>query len=190
MSFPPPQAASADLALASAILARDRKATARFVGDHSDAVHRFVWLRLCPRTSQVDDIVQEVFLAAWRSLKNYSGEASLRTWLLSIARHKVEDYYRKTLRESWTEADENTAIDPGDIQADMQSRENARRAAEILDTLPYEYAVVIRWRYWDGRAAREMAESMGRTEKAVERLLARARQRFKEEWLRKEVAGS
>ena len=59
---------SPDLELASAILARDRKATARLVEMDTDSVHRYVWKRLTPRVEMVDDIVQEVFLAAWRGL--------------------------------------------------------------------------------------------------------------------------
>ena len=86
-----------DLQLAAAIVKRDRKATARLIELHADAVHRYVWRRLAPKVDLVDDLVQEVFVAAWRGLEKYSGEASLQTWLVSIARNKVEDHYRNTL---------------------------------------------------------------------------------------------
>ena len=177
---------SGDLSLATAILARDRKATARLVELHSDAVHGYVWKRLTPRIEMVDDIVQEVFLAAWSGLAGYSGAAPLRSWLLSIARYKVEDHYRRTLRGflQALDADDEGAIPAPavDLVSEMDAGRDARRAAEILNLLPYEYAVALRWRYWEDRSAREMAEGMGRTEKAVERLLARARTRFKALW--------
>jgi DNA-directed RNA polymerase specialized sigma24 family protein len=48
--------------------------------------------------------------------------------------------------------------------------------------LPESYSLVLLWRYWEGRSAREMASATGKTEKAVERLLARARTRFRELW--------
>ena len=177
---------SDDLSLATAILARDRKATARLVELHSDAVHRYVWKRLTPKLEMVDDIVQEVFLAAWSGLAGYTGAAPLRSWLLSIARYKVEDHYRRTLRGflQALDADDEGAIPAPavDLVSEMDAGRDARRAAEILNLLPYEYAVALRWRYWEDRSAREMAEGMGRTEKAVERLLARARSRFKTLW--------
>lgn len=177
---------SDDLSLATAILARDRKATARLVELHSDAVHRYVWKRLAPKIEMVDDIVQEVFLAAWGGLASYTGAAPLRSWLMSIARYKVEDHYRRTLGGPLQvlEADEGVVIPAPavDLVSEMDAKRLAKRAVEILDLLPYEYAIALRWRYWEDRSAREMAKASGRTEKAVERLLARARSKFKALW--------
>ena len=177
---------SDDLSLATAILARDRKATARLVELHSDAVHRYVWKRLTPKIEMVDDIVQDVFLAAWSGLAGYTGAAPLRNWLLSIARYKVEDHYRRTLGgllPALDADDEGVIPAPAvDLVSEMDAGRDAKRAEEILNLLPYEYAVALRWRYWEDRSAREMGEGTGRTEKAVERLLARARSRFKALW--------
>lgn len=181
------RAYESDIQLVAAILQRDRKATARLVELHADAVHRYVWRRLNPKVDLVNDLVQEVFMAAWRGLKTYSGESSLQTWLVSIARHKVEDHYRRTLSapiENLVTDDGMPAMaDPGDLDRAMDLNRQAEQAATILSQLPYEYAVALRWRYWEGRSAREMAGSTGRTEKAVERLLARARERFRELWV-------
>ena len=177
---------SPDLELVSAILARDRKATARLVEMHTDSVHRYVWRRLAPKVEMVDDIVQEVFLAAWRGLKSYTGAAPMRNWLLSIARNKVEDHYRHALGGMLTalEAEDEMAdlTSSVDLESAVDIARQASRAAAVLSSLPYEYAVALRWRYWEGRSAREMAEASGRSEKAVERLLARARARFKAQW--------
>lgn len=173
--------------LARAVLARDRKATARLVEYHADIVYSYVWRRLTPRVDMVEDIVQEAFVAAWRALSSYSGESSLQTWMLAIARFKVEDHYRRTLRGPLSDMDVEEdspalAVDL-DLDATLDQSRQAERAAAVLAELPYEYAVVLRWRYWDGCSARDMAESSGRTEKAVERMLARARQQFKLRWL-------
>lgn len=173
--------------LVAAILQRDRKATARLVELHADVVHRYVWRRLNPKADLVGDLVQEVFLAAWRGLESYSGEASLQTWLISIARHKVEDHYRRTLSaplESLETEDALPVIDgSADLDDAMDLNRQAEQAASVLAQIPYEYAVALRWRYWEGKSAREMARSTGKTEKAVERLLARARERFRELWV-------
>jgi RNA polymerase sigma-70 factor (ECF subfamily) len=175
-----------DRALAAAILARDRKATARLVELHADAVHRYVWKRLTPRVEMVDDLVQEVFLAAWSGLGGYTGAAALRHWLLGIARNKVEDYYRRTLNARWQALEAENEVELPALAVDQPGRldalRNAARAAGILKRLPHEYSLVLRWRYWDECSVREMAESAGRTEKAIERLLARARARFKALW--------
>lgn len=173
-----------DLQLAAAVLARDRKATARLVELHTDAVYRYVWRRLNPRLEMVDDIVQESFVAAWKALRTYTGESSLQTWLIGVARFKVEDHYRRTLGRSLLEMETGEDI-PGneDLQASVEGAEQAARVLSVLSKMSYDYAIALRWRYWEGRPAKEIAMASGRTEKAVERLLARARQQFREKWL-------
>jgi len=168
-----------------AILKRDRKATAEFVRLYSDHVYRFVWKRLAPRSDATDDLVQDTFLSAWSSLETYSGSAPLKNWLLSIARHKVQDYYRRTLREQAFAEDDRDSDPPSDVEAieDILDQERmAAKAAELMSRLPYDYALLLRWRYWDQLSARRMAEETGRTEKAIERMLARARAEFRRLW--------
>src|SRR5215472_7422624 len=92
--------ANDDVALVTAVLQRDRNATAEFVNTYTDAVYSFIRRRLSPRHDLVDDLVQEVFLAAWESLNSFRGSSPLRAWLLGIARHKVEDYYRRLLQSA------------------------------------------------------------------------------------------
>ena len=177
----------ADLALTQAILARDRKATARFIELHADGVNAYVWRRLAPRVEMVDDIVQEVFLASWRALGSYNGQAPLAGWILAIARFKVADYYRRTLSQPLAdlelEAESPALAADTDLDGKLDGLRNAQRAAGILAELPYEYALALRWRYWDEQSAKAMAAMSGRSEKAVERLLARARERFKMRWV-------
>jgi RNA polymerase sigma-70 factor (ECF subfamily) len=60
-----------------------------------------VW-RLCTAlgsTGEVDDLVQETYLRAFRSLPSYRGEAPVQAWLLSIARHVCADHVRKRTRQ-------------------------------------------------------------------------------------------
>ena len=182
----------ADLALTQAILARDRKATARFIELHADSVNGYVWRRLAPRVEMVDDIVQEVFLASWRALSSYHGQAPLAGWILGIARFKVEDYYRRTLSQPLAEleleAESPALAADADLDGKLDGRRDAQRAAGVLAELPYEYALALRWRYWEEQSAKAMAAMSGRTEKAVERLLARAREQFRVRWA--EVKGA
>lgn len=177
---------TADVALVEAVLRRDRKATAEFVSRHSDQVYSYVRHRLSPRADLVDDVVQDVFLAAWQRLSEYRHEAPLRNWLLGIARHKVEDHYRGRLREP-LELPEGEGLPPGmrldpewDDQLDRQ--QVYERTQRVMASLPEIYSLVLLWRYWEKRSTREMAELTGKTEKAVERLLARARENFKRRW--------
>jgi RNA polymerase sigma-70 factor, ECF subfamily len=175
-----------DLRLVREILNKDRKATAEFVERYADCVYSYVRSRVMPRTELVEDLVQDVFLAAWRSLEGFRGEAGLQHWLLGIARHKVDDYYRKRLRqcEVLDDLEEDLpalAFFPS-FEEQLDRRTSAERIRRVLDRLPEIYRLVLCQRYLDHRSAKEMAELAGRTEKAIERLLARARTCFRKEW--------
>src|SRR5918995_6938222 len=87
-----------ELQLVAAVLRKDRKATAEFVSQYADAVYGYVRHRLAPRADLVDDVVQDVFLAALNGLAAFQGQSALRTWVIAIARHKIEDVYRHQLR--------------------------------------------------------------------------------------------
>jgi RNA polymerase sigma-70 factor (ECF subfamily) len=187
--IPPASSAAADeRELIASILRKDRKAAARFVAAHIDAVFTYARSRLAPRADVVDDVVQDVFLAALNGLAAFQGQSSLRTWLLGIARHKIEDIYRQRLRlpeplDADSAAEESIAETAAlDEQIDsIRARERARR---VLAQLPERYGLMLLWRYWEQRSTREMAGAVGTTEKSVERMLARARARFKALWLK------
>lgn len=184
-----PAAEAGERELIASVLRNDRKAAARLVAAHIDAVYGYARSRLAPRADLVDDIVQDVFLAALNGLKTFQAQSSLRTWLLGIARHKIEDVYRQRLRASLPLDDLSTAGEeplsealPVDEGIDRtRARTKARR---ILEQMPERYGLVLLWRYWEQRSARDMAAAIGTTEKSVERTLARARAAFKELWLR------
>jgi len=174
-----------DRALVSAILQKDRKATAEFVARYTDEIYGYVRCRLFPRYDVVNDVVQEVFLAAWENLGQFRGEGSLRSWLLGIARHKVETYYRTQLRTP--EPIENYTEDPGihstfSITDRLEQEQIRKKAWQVMSSLPEHYRLVLIWRYWERTPARDIAIRTGKTEKAIERLLARARAVFRERW--------
>src|SRR5262245_27417699 len=88
-----------DRDLVAGVLAKDRKATAEFVSRCADWLYPFIRRRLVPRAEVVEDLVQEIMFAAWQALPKFRAEASLRSWVLGIARHKLEDYYRNRMNQ-------------------------------------------------------------------------------------------
>jgi len=171
--------------LVAGVLAKDRKATAEFVDRCSDWLYPFLRRRLLPRSELLEDLLQEVLLAAWEGLAGFRSDASLRTWVLGIARHKVEEYYRKRLRGAETvgedeSADEVAIMPLFDQELDRAAQQD--QVQKVLSNLPETYALALIWRYRDEKSVREMAELTGKTEKAMERLLARARGSFRKRW--------
>jgi RNA polymerase sigma-70 factor, ECF subfamily len=177
---------SDDSALVAAVLKKDRKASAEFVGRFANGIYSYIRSRLAPRCEHVEDLVQETFLAAWENLGRYESSGSLHSWLLGIARHKVEDYYRARLRAPDSVEDEHedspVLASPPKVHELMEQKQLRIRTRQVLVSLPEQYRLALIWRYWDKASAREMASKTGRTEKAIERLLARARAEFRERW--------
>lgn len=181
------QLASEESVLLEAVLRKDRKATAEFVSRYADPVYGYVSQRLAPRADLVEDLVQEVFLAALQKLETFAGKSSVLGWLLGIARHKVEDLYRARLREpeSFSDIEDSSQPGPVDLPAFDELIDSARaqeKTQRILARLPEAYGLVLLWRYWEEHSTKEMAAQTGKTEKAMERLLARARAHFRRLW--------
>jgi RNA polymerase sigma-70 factor (ECF subfamily) len=135
----------------------------------------------------VEDVVQDVFLVAFQRLATFAGQSTVVGWLLGIARHKVEDVYRAQLREPDPLPDDGEVPSAAStVSLDLDDLIDAARAEEktrhILERLPVAYSAALQWRYWEKRSIREMAAHTGKTEKAIERLLARARSAFRRLW--------
>ncbi len=175
-----------DARLVAAILRKDRKATAEFVARYTDAVYGYLHSRLAPQHDLVDDLVQEVLLAAWGNLGQYRGASTLQAWVMGIARHKVEDHYRARLRapEPIGDADNDpdTPVSFPKFDQLLDQEQLRKNTWRVLRALPEQYRLALVWRYWEKSSAREMATKTGKTEKAIERLLARARAEFRERW--------
>ena len=70
-----------------------------WVAAHGDGLFRHALARL-GRHQLAEDLVQETFLAAWKSAHRFAGLASERTWLVGILKKKIADHYRRQRPEA------------------------------------------------------------------------------------------
>ena len=75
------------------VLAGKKGAATIFYKENAPKLRRYLAIKL--PESEVEEILQDTFLSAFDSLPLYRGESSISTWLISIARHEVSDFYRK-----------------------------------------------------------------------------------------------
>ena len=73
-----------------------------WVDRYGDYLFRFAVARV-KSVATAEDLVQDTFLAALNSRKNFQGRSSVRTWLVAILRHKIVDHIRKSRREQLTD---------------------------------------------------------------------------------------
>lgn len=118
--------------------------------------------RLSLRPADVEDAVQEVFMELWRSAGRFDERiASEPTFVAMIARRRLIDRRRKALREKARETSaEVEAVEPS-RQPSIEVGEEARRAAEAMQTLSPEQQRVLRLSIYQGLSHERIAASTG-----------------------------
>ncbi|MBB2901422.1 RNA polymerase sigma-70 factor (ECF subfamily) [Kineococcus radiotolerans] len=165
-----------DAALARAAAMGDRDAFAGLVERHGPSLYRYAH-RLLRDPGRTDDCVQETFLAAWRALPRFRGDASVRTWLFTICRHEV---YARSRDGGAHEVDLDTVRDRiQDLRADPARAGVEAALRDALDlalgVLPPRQRSAWLLREVEGLSYDEIAEVLGTTAAAVRGLLERAR---------------
>jgi len=83
-----------DAALVRAARLGDHDAFALIVSEHGPAMHRFA-ARTLGNAFDAQEAVQEAFASAWRDLRLFRGDSSLRTWLFTLVSRKAADLRRR-----------------------------------------------------------------------------------------------
>lgn len=126
--------------------------------------------------SDAQDLTQEVFLRALRSLDRYEHSgAPFRAYLRTIALNLVRDLWRKRqpLRVGIYQSDHLPARQPGPEEVAMR-RVDERWIRKALDKLSDDHRRVLELRIFEGRDSNEVARMMGRSPAAVRQLQYRA----------------
>ena len=145
-------------------------------------IHRFVSNASGASPDEVDDLVQEALLEAWRHRDAFRSDSSIGTWILSIARNRVRRRYRdegrrKKIREMLAAL---ASLESREIPEQvLQARETGRHVRAALDRLDPAHAQVLILKYLDDRSVAWIAEALGESEKAIESRLVRAREELR-----------
>jgi RNA polymerase sigma factor (sigma-70 family) len=181
-----------DADLVRAIQAGDATALEALYQQHLPSVWRYAFAQLSGNAVSAEDVVSETFLAAVRQIGSLAPEGgSVGGWLIGIARHKVQDIRRRAGRMRTTLEDNLAAAPPSkedDPRVALETAETRQCVGAIMDGLPDDERTVLEWKYLDDLSVREIAGRMGRTEKAVEASLYRARLAFREAFERAQRA--
>lgn len=147
----------------------DQHAWAEFTREYSARVYNYLLAKL-PNSEDADDVLSETMLAAVKAVQTFDGRASLSTLIFAIAQRKAADFWRK--RQQTTELLETMQATP--VVTDHLE------FMEALNKLPKHSQEVLLLRYQVGLGVQEIADVIGRSYKAVESLLSRAREQLRE----------
>jgi len=131
----------------------------KWIDLYSDYLFNYTISRVNDREI-AQDLISETFLAGLKSMKNFKGQASERTWLISILKRKIIDHYRKInsnkgkaeVRIKYNDAEsegdwlEERVADPFDKTAEdsLQNSELGDAIQNCLDKLPQKQAQIFK----------------------------------------------
>jgi RNA polymerase sigma-70 factor (ECF subfamily) len=181
-----------DQNLVGRLVRGERAAFDEFFNEYYPKLYRFVKRRMPRDAAGCEDVAQATLCRALESLHGYRGEAALMTWLCTICRRELSARWQEN--QGWAQAPALAEDDP-EIRAALESllaseqgdpvlatsREQVRESIRTaLDYLPASYADILECKYLRDMSIGEIALKLGRSRKATESLLTRAREAFRE----------
>lgn len=136
---------------------------------------------------EVEEAMQQAYIAAYTHLSQFNGDARFSTWLLKIAINEALGFLRRKARLALMDAppESEDTLESQRAAPSPEERAGNRELVTLLesaiDSLPETYRVVVMLREVEGLSTREAAESLGLTEENVKVRLHRAKEMLREE---------
>lgn len=152
----------------------------QWVSEYGDQLYRFAY-RLMGARDQAEDLVQETFFHAWRSIHSLKEKSKARPWLFQIMRHRYSHTLRTRSRRPRTTGaipmDTHVSQDQSSTLDQMARQEAIQRA---LDSIDDRYRIPFLMVFADGRTCRETADQLDLPLGTVLSRIHRARQTMRE----------
>jgi len=180
--MPPAEPVSAvptDAALIAAWLGGDERAAAELVRRHARPLARFL-AGAGALDSEIDDLVQETFVRAFRRVDQFRGQCQFRTWLLTIGSNALKDAGRRARRARLVPLDEGLRSSSGDPHEVAVAGETERRLVDGLSQLPRMQREVFLLRAQQGMEYDDIAAALDTTPGAARVHYHHAVKRLKE----------
>jgi RNA polymerase sigma-70 factor (ECF subfamily) len=179
-----------DTELLARLKAGDQAAYAKLVEDNATAIYRLA-LRMMGNEADAEDVLQETFLSAFKSIDRFEGRSSLSTWLYRIASNAALMRLRRNEPEQ-VSVDEPVERDDGEMmprqffdfcclpEEDLLREEAREQMKQAIDDLPPTLRSVFVLRDIEGLSTAETAEALDLSESAVKSRLMRARLKLRD----------
>lgn len=173
--------AASDSVLVNAAALGERDAFEAIVLRYGPEVLRYA-RNMLSDAGAAEEVTQDAFLAAWKGLDSFRGDSSLRTWLFTLASHKVVDHRRRrsiTPAQDWI-FDTTPAPITDDPEIQVSNTDFMTELSAALAELPYRQRAAWLLREVDGMTHAEIGRILVITPSAVRGHLVRARANLSE----------
>lgn len=151
----------------------DNAALEETVRLYSDALVRFAFCYV-KDSATAEDIMEDAFVALIVKRKSFEAEEQLRAYLYKVVRNKCLDHIRVHKRQVPLSDFANVFVSENAERAVLQ-RERERAVHRALSQLPTQYKEVLQLTYFGGYGVEELCNALGKTQKQIYNLLARAK---------------
>jgi RNA polymerase sigma-70 factor (ECF subfamily) len=158
-----------EVVLVKAVLEGDRNSFGRLYDLYAPMIHGILLARV-PR-SEVDDLVQDIFLHAFKKLHTLRDWAAFGPWIAMIARNRAMDFHRRS---------KETVEVTDDLRSTDTSTTKANEILELIRDLPEAYRETLVLRLVEGMTGPEIAARTGLTPASVRVNLHRGMKRLRE----------
>lgn len=168
--------------------AGDTRAFRQLVERHQDRAYTLA-LRIVGLAEEAEEVAQDAFVRAWRSLPGFRGEASFSTWLYRIVANRAFDRAAALRRRAGLEAGPGSVAEHPIDGAGADHAEDAAhslRLEAMIRSLPPAQRAAITLYYYEDRSVAEVARTLGVPVGTVKTHLGRARRALREAWLRRQ----
>jgi RNA polymerase sigma-70 factor (ECF subfamily) len=156
----------------------DNAAGGALIKRHFAMLHRFFSSKA---RGQEEDLIQTTFVACVEARDAFRGDSSFKTYLFRLARFQLLMHYRKTYRTRDIDFTTTSVCDLGTSPSGaLVRREESELLSRALQLLPVDQQIALELTYWEGLAAKEVAEVLGIAENTVYSRLHRAREHVRE----------
>jgi RNA polymerase sigma-70 factor (ECF subfamily) len=174
------QSEASDEALIQSMADGDKRACKMLYARHHVRVFRYV-MRLVGNESTAEEVVNEVFLEAWRHARDFEGRSQVATWLLSIARFKTLSECRRRSESQLDEVAAAVIEDPSDIPSiSMEKHQRSDILQKCIAKLSPIHREVINLIYYQGKKIEEVAKFTGAPISTIKTRMHYARSRMAE----------
>jgi RNA polymerase sigma-70 factor (ECF subfamily) len=163
------------------IIKKDEKALFFVYKKYQPSIFKFVRSQI-NNYQLAEELTQDIFIDFIEALRDFRFQSSIKTFLFSIAKHKVVDQIRKkkikNILFSRIPSFIVESLKVVFIDEEIDKKELETKISKVIDSLPNDYQLILRLRYIDGIRIKEISEKLKMNFKATESLLFRARKSF------------
>ena len=180
-----------DAAVVAQVLAGDKEAFRLLVDRHTRSIYSVAY-RMTGNQQDAEEILQETFLRAYKSLARFELRSSFATWLYRIAVNRSLDFLKaKKMNESYP-ISENPGAEPGEQEIQLPetgpgperlllSTEARERISRALGLLSPAERVAFTMRHMEGRSIEEISQSLNIRTSAAKNSIFRAVQKLRQQ---------